>query len=520
MQRDDLTAKQLDSRGRSQYALFLPALSSFYGTFVGKQRVMNYVDPSRYPPGMTDMEQLNYLNPNQGITPYKWSLYSAGHADLDLNKKVPAELMVRDRDPNSFLLGDSGGFQIGKGVWAADWRAGSGCAQAQKYRDSVLTWLDNTMDYAMILDIPTWVVKDPVASSAISIKTYEEAVAATKFNNEYFIKHRRGRDQGGAKFLNVLQGANHSEADQWYDIVKGYCDPTRYPGRHFDGWSMGGQNMCDMHLVLRRLVALKYDGLLQQGVHDWMHFLGTGKLEWALLLTVLQTALRDRVNPDLTISFDCASPFLAVAKGQIYHKLDMPLNDNWSYRMTAGIDDKKYALDNRNFADVAELDFPDKFSGFTRSPISDICRIRDICVYKQGVPRGDVSEAEFDPTNPEHYDVIPDLNKIGKFGKTSWDSFSYMLQMAHNVWLHIYSVQEANRQFAGGHSPSMLQWQGGDWSKFQDIVDKIFSAKTRAEAEAIIERYDSYWMQIIGTRGAKGKKTKNSMTMFNTLFEE
>ena len=31
-----------------------------------------------------------------------------------------------------------------------------------------------------------------------------------------------------------------------------------------------------------------HDGLLEEGLHDWMHFLGTSKLEWALLLTDIQ----------------------------------------------------------------------------------------------------------------------------------------------------------------------------------------------------------------------------------------
>ena len=63
--------------------------------------------------------------------------------------------------------------------------------------------------------------------------------------------------------------------------MKDYCDPVKYPDNHFNGWSMGGQNMCDVHLVLKRIVALHYDGLLQSGIHDVMHFLGTSKLEWA-----------------------------------------------------------------------------------------------------------------------------------------------------------------------------------------------------------------------------------------------
>jgi hypothetical protein len=52
---DDLTAKQLD------YAVFLPAISGFYATFVGKQRDPangSYVDPARFPRGLTDMEQM------------------------------------------------------------------------------------------------------------------------------------------------------------------------------------------------------------------------------------------------------------------------------------------------------------------------------------------------------------------------------------------------------------------------------------------------------------------------------
>ena len=55
---------------------------------------------------------------------------------------------------------------------------------------------------------------------------------------------------------------------------------------------------------------------------------------------------------------------------------------------------------------------------------------------------------------------------------------------------------------------------------FRDIVDAIFSLDNRADAEALIEHYDQYWMAIPGSRGAIGKKTKNPSTSFNNLFEE
>jgi hypothetical protein len=514
MTQDNLTAKQND------YAVFLPAISGFYATFIGKQRSdPNYVDPARMPAGLTDMEMMNWLNDQKGLFPYKWSLYSGGHANLDLTKQDWSEDMVRNRDPNTLILGDSGGFQIAKGLWEGDWKANSGCPKAQKKRDAVLKWLDGVANYGMILDIPTWVIHDKKASAACGITTYEEAVAATKFNNDYFMKHRKGVKNGGAKFLNVLQGSNHGEADKWYELMKDYCDPKKYPDTHFNGWSMGGQNMCDVHLVLKRLVSLRHDGLLQEGIHDWMHFLGTSKLEWAVLLTVIQRAVRRYVNPAFTISFDCASPFLATANGQVYHHIDLPHEDKWCYRMSPIVDDKKYSTDTRPYGQAVVAD--GLIDHFDESPISKLMTMKDICIYKPGQRKTDaeLNGETFDPNNMNHFHVAPDLNKIGKNGKTSWDSFSYALLMGHNVWTHIEAVQRANREFDAGSWPHMMRNSKGDHAFFADIVDAIFATPDKDEALAIIEHYDRYWMDIIGTRGFKGKKAKNAMSQFNSLFE-
>jgi hypothetical protein len=488
MSQDDLTSKQSD------YAVFLPAISGFYATFIGKQRVNNdYVDPARMPAALQNMEQFNWLNSQQALFPYRWSLYSGGHANLDLNKEDASEDMVRKREPGTILLGDSGGFQIAKGVWDGDWRAGSGCSRAQKKREQALAWLDGIADYSMVLDIPSFVINEKNGWKS-GIRTLEEAADATKYNNEYFIKHRKGIKNGGTKFLNVLQGGNHTHADEWYDMMKHYCDPKQYPDRHFNGWAMGGQNMCDVHLVLRRLVALRHDNLLQEGIHDWMHFLGTSKLEWALLLTDLQRAVRKYVNPNFTISFDCASPFLATANGQVYHHIDLPHDGKWCYRMSPIVDDKKYSTDTRPFGQAVLAD--GLIDRFDESPISRNMMMKDVCVYKPG-----------------------DLNKNGKEGRTSWDSFSYMLLMGHNVWTHIEAVQRANREYDAGTWPNMLWNSRGDHAKFRDIVDAIFATPDRAEAESIIEHYNRYWMDIVGTRGFKGKKTVNANTQFNALFD-
>ena len=545
---------------QNDYAVFLPATSGFYATFIGKQRYGNYVDPARLPASFTNgVESLNYLEPDKGLFYYKWCLYSAGHANLDLSKFDESEDMFRNRDRStSWVLGDSGGFQIGKGVWEGEWKDPTSTevqakmaeciakgtetvpvlddqgnpitdkkgkvktvkvdhakvyqAQldaAQKKREQVLAWMDALMDYGMVLDIPAWVRRSPEGSKATGITDYQQAVEATKYNNEYFVKHRNGN----CKFLNVLQGESFSEADDWYDQMKHFCDPKVYPTNHFNGWAMGGQNMCDVHLVLKRLVALKFDGLLEQGVQDWMHFLGTSKLEWAVLLTDIQRSVRKYHNPNFTISFDCASPFLATANGQIYILTETPPGEKWVYRMVPSADDKKYATDTRLFKDAVVQDkvFKHKTNknewyDFESSPLIDQVQMKDICIYAPG-----------------------DLNKIGKEGTTSWDSFSYAIQMGHNVWHHINAVQEANRQSDQGVYPAMLsladankkkymQSEHGDY--FREIVDKIFSATNRADAEDIIEKHKSYWMSIPGTRGAVGQKTLNTQQTFDIFFED
>lgn len=486
---ENLTAVQND------YATFLPAVSSFYSTFVGKQRFGNYVDPNRLPAGFNQgVEGLNFFDPEKGYFYYKWGLYSAGHADIDMSRISEKDDMFRSRPRNgdSVVVGDSGGFQIGKGVWEGDWKDPN-CPKAHKKRSQVLTWMDGIMDWGMCLDIPAWVARSPEGMKATGISSYAEAVNATFINNDYFINNRNGN----CKFLNVLQGENHTEADDWYQRMKKYCDPKQY-SNHFNGWSMGGQNMCDVHLTLKMLVNMRFDGLLESGKQDWIHFLGTSKLEWACLLTDIQRAVRKYHNPTLTVSFDCASPFLATANGQIYTQNEISHMKKWTYRMEASVDNKKYSTDTRAFSDAVNQDgIFKKSSLFNDSPISARCMVKDVCIYKPG-----------------------DLNKNGKEGRTSWDSFSYAIQMGHNVWMHINAVQEANRQYDLGIIPNMMAFDTVyDRKYFRDVIDRIFETDDKDVALKIIEDFNKFWISVIGTRGATGKKTVNSSTYVNKNFD-
>ena len=162
--------------------------------------------------------------------------------------------------------------------------------------------------------------------------------------------------------------------------------------------------------------------------------------------------------------------------------------------MVPSVDDKKYATDNRGFRDAVISD--GVFKNFEDSPLTDGLKVSDICTYAPG-----------------------DLNKIGKEGKTSWDSFSYAIQMGHNVWSHINAVQEANRQYDAGVIPKMLIQEQFDRITFRDVVEEIFSKTTKEESLEVIDKYSKFWMAIPGTRGAIGKKTVNSSTFFDALFD-
>lgn len=91
--------------------------------------------------------------------------------------------------------------------------------------------------------------------------------------------------------------------------------------------------------------------------------------------------------------------------------------------------------------------------------------------------------------------------------------------MGHNVWQHINSVQEANRQYDAGLCPAMLVDEKFDQVFFKDVVEAIFCTSDRGIAETIVDEYSKFWMAIPGTRGATGKRTINTSTTFANLFD-
>jgi len=94
---------------QKDYAVYLPAISCFFSTYISKQRYEEFISKDRIPQGFDrGIEGMNFLNEEEGYYTYKYGLYSAGHAQLNLDKTIKMDSMVQERDRSkTMILGDS-----------------------------------------------------------------------------------------------------------------------------------------------------------------------------------------------------------------------------------------------------------------------------------------------------------------------------------------------------------------------------------------------------------------------------
>lgn len=434
------------------YATFLPSISSVYAKFCSDYYTLRSDGPRKglQPVGLQHgFDSLDFLNEDKGLFYYKDGLYSAGHAFLNREKSWKDERMIQQRDrKKTWIVGDSGGFQIAKGILKFDWKDFEG-DHSNAFRQKILDWLEFTADHSMVLDIPTWAI-----GRTEGIDSFSTCLKGTMYNNDYFIKHRTG----DTKFLNVLQGRSKTEADIWFDTVKDLP---------FEGWAFAGDNMADFEMILHRIIKMRdghYFGKNENGdVRNVLHFLGQSRLIVACALTSIQRLLRDQLNDDmLRITFDSASAFISVAHGQIFTR-DVYENKRFSYLMEKMYDETSLAH--------SELPFP------WHGTIGDQLKIGDICVKS------------------EKY-----LDEHPKDGATSWDSYSYILMMAHNLERHIKAIQQANRLFSLPLSqkqpfvPSKLM-------EFDNIVKQIFTSETPFD---VITKHHKLLNNLTGRKKGQG----------------
>ena len=439
------------------WAVYLPAISGFYVTQLQKMDA----NPSewRCPEGFEKGTQgMNFLDPENSYYHYPWGLYSGGHAHLDPVKSDEREPMVQGRDRSkTMILGDSGGFQLATGVIKMDWsnaKDPNDPARTQ-FCNKILTWLEHTADWSMTLDVPAFAAVGKL-SERTGLTEFQDTLDISLLNLDYFM---RNRTPGATKFLNVLSGSNEENSKEWYDAVKHFSNTSFVQeaygdaNRTLEGYAFAGINMKHMYSVLSRLLDLREDGLLEG--KDWIHFLGTGRLNWACHLTSIQRQLRKHDNPNITLSFDAASPFVNTAYGQTYTHNEFRAK-RFGYFMDRAFDNK----------DMKGSTMP---MPFAHSPIMDRLTVGDICVLGHG-----------------------DVNRNGKETTTSWDTLSYALYMGHSVYNHITAVQEANRLADMEKHRTPTHWK--NWKK---VKGSSVSNETSPYVPGTILMFESFAEEVL-----------------------
>jgi len=439
------------------WAVYLPAISGFYVTQL--QKMDANPDEWRCPEGFEKGTQgMNFLDPENSYYHYPWGLYSGGHAHLDPEKSDEREPMVQKRDRSkTMILGDSGGFQLATGVIKMDWSNAKDPNDPARteFCGKILKWLEHTADWSMTLDVPAFAAVGKL-SERTGLTEFKDTLDISLLNLDYFM---RNRTPEATKFLNVLSGSNEENSKEWYDAVKHFSNKSFVQeaygdaNRTLEGYAFAGINMKHMYSVLSRLLDLREDGLLEG--KDWIHFLGTGRLNWACHLTSIQRQLRKHDNPNITLSFDAASPFVNTAYGQTYTHNEFRAK-RFGYFMDR-------AFDNKDMKG-SKMPMP-----FAHSPIMDRLTVGDICVLGHG-----------------------DLNRNGKETNTSWDTLSYALYMGHSVYNHITAVQEANRLADMEKHRTPTHWK--NWKK---VKGNSVSNETSPYVPGTILMFESFAEEVL-----------------------
>lgn len=420
------------------FAVYLPSIQKSFAKAAYKNG-----DRTRPMPANVGMKDLNFLNPNSKLWHYGYALYSAGQFKIN---ETQADI-VTNRDSRTILLGDSGGFQIGKGTLAgftalkgltdpdevcAAWR------DAVQLKTWIVNWLENHSNYAMTLDMPLWAQLKGNKGTPFHKCSTEQLIQLTVENLKFIDNHKQGR----TKWLNVIQGTSAEDMKLWWDAVKGY---------RFGGWALAGDTgwRGGTGAVIKQVLMMRDEGAFEPGM-DWLHVLGVSQLKWGVLLTAIQRGLREKCNPNLRVSYDSASPNILSGKFQqvaMYPALNNK-PDSWVIRAERCPSDKSYVGSSQAFP------FP--------SALGDRLQMQHINI------------------------------KYDKYSSIYFDDVTQHLLTHHNTWVYVRSLLQANElAFLDKHSaknfvpPKLLECIGvyeemlvadkwhKTWKKHEQLFDEV-----------------------------------------------
>ena len=212
--------------------------------------------------------------------------------------------------------------------------------------------------------------------------------------------------------------------------------------------------------------------------------LGVGKLPNGCVYTTIQRAIRENINPNLTISYDVSSPFTTAAFGNIF--------------LGYTLDKNKWTIQSQN------VNNPQHLKGGHLHNAWLVDELRKLYDMK---PRTDISEggnSRFIETEVAKRLQMSDLCVLeDKSYASSWDLSSYIMLMHPNLQVHLTSVFDAQDVYDSGD----IERIPAGLLRLKELIPDIFNVcikKGKKEALDMIQKYGDDLNYLAGDGSKSG----------------
>lgn len=375
---------------------YLPSLQPNWVSGFNKS-LYDYRDHVEYG-SFTSLDEFNWYGGKKPRYRHSCALYSPGHAELDPDKARLVDKLLFERDrSNTFLLVDSGGFQVGTGAWPLD--------QVDKYVTKVLRWQEAISDLAVILEVPTWKKIDG------SYIDFDKAIELTNQNLKAYANQATGK----VKFLNTLHGKTYDEGRRWFDATRWFNDEG-----YAVGWCFSSIFSLNLYEALRLLVYM----IEQEHYPRYLHFLGQGTPQSAIIASIMRRTVA-RAYPHsitqaasgnaVTVTTDASSEFQAIGRYMSIYERSVEAANSKKAIAPFQIKESKFeGADRKRFP--ADRTYPD-----VDGPI--------LGKYENGVVFGDILSP---PSSP-----VKSSNNL--------DAVSHAILIAHNLWVKLDAIERMGK---------------------------------------------------------------------------
>ena len=221
---------------------------------------------TKYQPDFKKQKSLRIYNKKYDA--YFHNPYLLISAGTQYNKKNFREKLDIGDECKIFV--DSGGYQLAMGT-----------VNANKYTDEVaLKWSEANGNIFPILDRPAF----------SKLYDYDFSLKSSVNSAKYYQENRSKSD---AYVLNVLQGENKEDMENWYKKISPY---------KFDGWGFGGSKG-NLALIGMAILTLLNNGEFDREKCKYLHIFGVSSNEVMVYLQFIQRML-NRQDIDIQLTYD------------------------------------------------------------------------------------------------------------------------------------------------------------------------------------------------------------------------